>query len=54
MNITPINRGGVITWDLPGMLQSSTNVAGPYVDVPGATSPYTNSSAAQLYFRVSR
>jgi hypothetical protein len=41
----------VITWGT-GTLQSATNVAGPYTDVAGATSPYTNSiSGAQLYFR---
>lgn len=33
----------VITWDC-GVLQSATNVVGPYLDVVGATSPYTNIS----------
>jgi hypothetical protein len=31
----------VLTWP-SGFLQSSTNVIGPYADVPSATSPYTN------------
>ncbi|MGA2244782.1 MAG: hypothetical protein ABSH48_07285 [Verrucomicrobiota bacterium] len=31
----------VLTWP-NGILQAATNVAGPYADVPGATSPYTN------------
>jgi hypothetical protein len=31
----------VVTWDC-GILQSATNVIGPYANVPGATSPYTN------------
>jgi HYR domain len=33
----------VLTWT-NGFLQVSTNVIGPYVDVPGATSPYTNTT----------
>lgn len=34
-------------------LQSSTNVDGPYVDVSGASSPYTNtSSSSQMFFRL--
>jgi hypothetical protein len=33
----------VISWPVSLMsLQSSTNVQGPYVTIPGATSPYTN------------
>ena len=31
----------VVTWGT-GILQAATNVLGPYVDLPGATSPYTN------------
>jgi hypothetical protein len=38
----------VLTW-LSGYLQSSTNVAGPYTDVSGATSPYTNTIVAPPY-----
>jgi hypothetical protein len=42
----------VITYT--GTLQSSTNVAGPYADVPDATSPYTTPMTnAQTYFRSS-
>ncbi|HXI69267.1 MAG TPA: LamG domain-containing protein [Verrucomicrobiae bacterium] len=42
----------VVSWPV-GTLQSSTNVSGPYVNVGGATSPYTNSvSGAQKFFRV--
>jgi hypothetical protein len=35
-------------------LQYSTNVAGPYVTIPGATSPYTNSTATNAtgFFRL--
>ena len=38
----------VLTWP-SGFLQSATNVIGPYADVPGATSPYTNSTVAPPY-----
>lgn len=38
----------VVTWT-SGYLQSSTNVIGPYADVPGATSPYTNTAVAPPY-----
>jgi hypothetical protein len=34
----------VVSWAGQATLQSSTNVIGPYVDVPNASSPYTNSS----------
>jgi len=44
----------VFTWTGPGSLQSSANVLAPYVDVAGATSPYTNNIAAPLFFRVRR
>ncbi len=42
----------VLSWSGPFALVSSTNVAGPYLDVPLATSPYTNStiSPAASYF----
>ncbi len=32
-------------------LQSATDVSGPYADIPGATSPYTNTISGQLFFR---
>jgi len=38
----------VVTWAC-GVLQSSTNLTGPYADVLGATSPYTNSTVAPPY-----
>jgi hypothetical protein len=31
-------------------LMSATNVAGPYILIPGATSPYTNSISDQMRF----
>ena len=41
-------------WDF-GTLLGSTNVAGPYLPVAGATSPYTNdvSAAPQMFFKLS-
>jgi len=45
--------GNILSWVGPGVLQSSTNVVGTYVDTT-ATSPHTNTAASQLYFRVRR
>lgn len=44
----------ILTWPGPGTLQSSTNVAGGYDDIDGATRPHTNaiSSAPQQFFRL--
>jgi hypothetical protein len=43
----------VFNWSGPYMLQQSTNVEGPYVDVMGASSPYTNScSKLREFFRL--
>ncbi len=43
-----------LTWLPPYVLQSSTNVLGPYVDVPGATSPFVIpiTRAPQRYYRL--
>ena len=43
-----------LTWTSSMVLQSSTNVLGPYTDVPGATSPYTNTAPQGLsrFFRL--
>ncbi|HTV63217.1 MAG TPA: hypothetical protein VMH30_11680, partial [Verrucomicrobiae bacterium] len=51
-----IQRSGnqvILTWP-QGTLQSATQVAGPYNDVPDATSPYTNavSGTQQQFYRV--
>ena len=41
-----------LTWSY-GILQSSTNVAGPYIDLPSAVSPLiVNPSNSQQYYRV--
>jgi Concanavalin A-like lectin/glucanases superfamily/Immunoglobulin I-set domain len=56
MSILATGGKAVISWvPTNGVLQASTNVAGPYNDVAGATSPYTNSvitSPRQQFFRV--
>jgi hypothetical protein len=42
----------ILTWP-QGTLQSSDFAAGPYSDVAGATSPYTNTiSTARQFYRV--
>lgn len=46
--------GNILTWTGPGALQSATDVAGPYNDVVGAASPYTNATGTPLFFRVRR
>ena len=51
--IAPQIHGGVVTWTGPGTLQSASVVTGPYADIV-ATSPYTNTAASQLFFRVRR
>jgi hypothetical protein len=51
LSITGSGSNIVISWPV-GTLQSSTNVSGPYINVGGATSPYTNSvSGKQNFFR---
>lgn len=44
----------ILNWSGTFTLQSATNVTGPYMDVPSATSPHTNSttSPAQQFFRL--
>ncbi|HUR46472.1 MAG TPA: hypothetical protein VMZ27_11400 [Candidatus Saccharimonadales bacterium] len=44
----------VLTWPSGWTLQSATNVVGPYLDVPGATSPssYNVTSEPQRFFRL--
>ena len=54
LNIGPTPNGGIVTWPGTGNLQSAPVVTGTYTDIPGATSPYTNTAAGQTYFRVRR
>jgi hypothetical protein len=49
LSITSSGSNIVITWPT-GTLQSSTNVIGPYVNVSGATSPYTSSVVGTQQF----
>ncbi len=52
LNIQHSGNCVILAWP-EGTLQSASVVTGPYSDVPGATSPYTNTaSETQQYFRV--
>jgi len=44
----------VINWNGPFVLQTATNLAGPYSDIPGATGPYTNiiANEPEQFFRL--
>jgi alpha-tubulin suppressor-like RCC1 family protein len=47
--------GFVLSWLGAYTLQTATNLAGPFVDMPGATSPFTNTASAdesQRFFRL--
>ncbi|MGZ5505071.1 MAG: beta strand repeat-containing protein [Limisphaerales bacterium] len=55
--VITLTRNGsnvVLTWDPPYSLQSSTDVAGTFTNVVGATSPYTVnvSAATKAFFKV--
>lgn len=51
MSMTRSSNGIVISWSGNYQLYSSTNVAGPYTTINGATNPYTNSfNEAQRFF----
>ena len=40
--ILTMDSNGVLRWSGAFTLQTATNAAGPYSDITGATSPYTN------------
>jgi uncharacterized repeat protein (TIGR03803 family) len=51
LNIKTINRAVVLNWsDSTFLLQASTLVPGVYTNVPGATSPYTNTFKETMKF----
>jgi hypothetical protein len=53
--LAQISGQQVLTWPTTAStLQSSTDVLGPYLDVAGAASPYTNSTDAQKFFRLKK
>ena len=55
LNGTRAGDALVLSWLGDFMLQTATNLAGPFVDAPGVVSPFTNalpSSAPQLFFRL--
>jgi hypothetical protein len=44
----------ILNWNDPSVLQSASNVTGPYLDISSASSPYTNTIEAvpSLFFRL--
>jgi uncharacterized repeat protein (TIGR03803 family) len=54
LGIQPSSGGVVLRWADPAFaLQSSPAVAGPYITILGASSPYTNTaSGPQQFFRL--
>ena len=51
--IAEVGGQQILTWSTPSsVLQSATTVTGPYVDISGATSPYTNSTGNVQFFRL--
>jgi len=54
LNVSDIENQMVLSWTNAGyVLQSAFDINGPYLTIPGATSPYTNISLAPAqYFRL--
>jgi len=53
ITITRSDSNVVLTWEGGGVLQSATNVVGPYTDVTGSSSPWTiTPTGVQGYYRV--
>ncbi len=52
---TPVINGNNLVLTYTGTLLGATNVAGPYLPVAGATSPYTNNvtTAPQMFYKLS-
>jgi hypothetical protein len=45
----------IVQWDGAAVLQTATNLSGPFVDLPGASSPYTNAFTDPIrFFRTRR
>ncbi len=53
LSINRTLQGAVLSWSGLGTLQSASPVDGVFADVT-STSPYTNTAAAQMYFRLKR
>jgi hypothetical protein len=54
LSATHSGTGLVLNWPTNWTLQSATNVMGPYLDIPGATAPYTHpvTGVTQKFFRL--
>jgi hypothetical protein len=54
LNFSPISHPAGVSFDFYGVLQSATQVSGPYTDLPQATSPYSYTfpaGAGQMFWR---
>jgi beta-glucanase (GH16 family) len=52
ISVEALSGSLILTWPA-GMIQSSTNIIGPWIDMSGATSPLTNPAAeAQEFYRL--
>ncbi len=49
-----LDQNGVLTWSGNYILQSASNVSGPFEDISGAISPFTNNQGVlpQQFFRL--
>lgn len=55
VNVTGNADQQIVTWPVTAAtLQSASNVMGPYTDLTGATSPYTNTTGDLKFFRTRR
>jgi hypothetical protein len=52
ISITRDGTNVILSWPDTAILQSATDVAGPYNDVGGATSPHTNAAAGTMFYRL--
>jgi len=57
LHVQPVGTNVIVNWSDPTLgIQSTTNLSNPFLDVPGATPPYTNNASANsaVFFRFKR
>ena len=55
LTLQQTSSGQVLSWPVAAAaLQSSANLAGPYANLVGVSSPYTNNANGPLFFRLQR
>jgi hypothetical protein len=56
LNVATVDNAIILSWTNAGYsLQSASNINGPYSIIPGATSPFTNTSTGpSIYFRLEK